>query len=190
MITQGFTIVRTVKYPLKIELGQVGNYMIELELKYGFLTNYDYTFFLRRELIDGKETMFCSDPIKYDASHGNGDVSIRESLLFLQMQVQGDESSWYMENPNQESVIRQQKNEPISEVEGKLRDVTTQLDNQGGRQTQQPENEADASSGGDSGLHVEQGGNDGPRRSARLNAHFNRNPVTISKSSSHKRKRK
>ncbi|EGE02211.1 hypothetical protein TEQG_01252 [Trichophyton equinum CBS 127.97] len=64
-------------------LGQIGNYMIELELKFGFLTNYQHTFFLKREVSKGgKETIYCSNSILYKHSPMVGSkISVRQGLL-------------------------------------------------------------------------------------------------------------
>ncbi|KAI1978424.1 hypothetical protein LOZ53_002621 [Ophidiomyces ophidiicola] len=82
--------------PKNQHLARISTYMIELGLIYGFLTNYDYTFFLKRSPIGSEEVIYCSKPISHTASQLTGDaISVRQALMFLQCSVQGEESSWY-----------------------------------------------------------------------------------------------
>lgn len=55
--------------------------MYHLELKYGFLTCYKSTFFLKHENIQGIPVLSCSDPMEFDQESRFGkdpDVSVRE----------------------------------------------------------------------------------------------------------------
>lgn len=64
--------------------------MYNLELKYGFLTSYKSTFFLKREMIDDKAVLFCSEPINYDQAStfdADPEISVRECLLYFQSLV-------------------------------------------------------------------------------------------------------
>ncbi|KAM5443439.1 hypothetical protein MaudCBS49596_008062 [Microsporum audouinii] len=100
-------------------LGQVGNYMIELELKYGFLTSYNYTFFLKRENEWGRETIYCSRPIPYNAtSSSEHKISVRQGLLFLQHCVQGD--GWYAEKISETGIVKKKKGESAKEVRERM----------------------------------------------------------------------
>ena len=92
--------------------GQIGNYMIELELKLGFLTNYNRTFFLKREIVNNAEVLYCSPPIPHDASPlHTGGVSLRQCLLLLQSSVVGNESTWKTEKTSDTGIIRKKKGE-------------------------------------------------------------------------------
>lgn len=98
-------------------IGQIGNYMIELELKYGFLTNYDHTFFLKRETnYQGKESIYCSRPIRYDESLRNGNrISVRQALLFMTLSVQGSEE-WYARKSSKTCIIKQEAGETVRQT--------------------------------------------------------------------------
>jgi hypothetical protein len=94
--------------------------MIELELKYGFLTNYKDTFFLKRGVMDGEETLYCSPPVKYYASLSRNAISVRQALLLLQTSTQSEKSSWYSKKISNKSIIRKRKNESLKETEGRV----------------------------------------------------------------------
>ncbi|KAK2810536.1 hypothetical protein FQN50_002793 [Emmonsiellopsis sp. PD_5] len=97
--------------------GQIGNYMIELQLKYGFLTNFDQTFFLKREIVNNEEILYCSPPVEYNASPLYGDkISLRQSLLLLQSSVMGNESKWRLEKTSEDGIIRKKKSETMKET--------------------------------------------------------------------------
>ncbi|PGH19358.1 hypothetical protein AJ80_03998 [Polytolypa hystricis UAMH7299] len=102
-------------------LGQIGNYMIELQLKYGVLTDFDLTFFLKREIVNAKEILYCSAPIEYDASplYGN-DISLRQSLLLLQSSVVGNDSVWKTEKTSEVGIIRKKKTEKLKETKRRV----------------------------------------------------------------------
>ncbi|KAK2861234.1 hypothetical protein FQN49_004408 [Arthroderma sp. PD_2] len=121
-------------------LGQIGNYMIELGLKYGFLTNYDHTFFLKREEEEGRETLYCSPPISYNASTSRGArISVRQGLLFLQYSAQGD--GWRAKKISDLSIIKKEKDEPIKGVLGRLQATIAQSKlgaNHSSKQSQEP----------------------------------------------------
>jgi hypothetical protein len=107
------------------QVGQIGNYMIELELKYGFLTNYTYTFFLKRVSAEGKETLYCSPPIQSDAfplaeMKEKQTISVRQALLFLQTSVHGGKSAWYAKKVSTRSIIKKLKGETIGQVKERL----------------------------------------------------------------------
>lgn len=111
------------------KLGQTVNYMIELGLRYGFLTNYNHTVFLKREDVDGKEILFCSTPIEYNARPGPGSrVSVRQCLLHMQTLVVGD-SDWKLEKSSQESIIKQQKKEPMEDAKRRTLEAVRGLGN-------------------------------------------------------------
>lgn len=94
--------------------------MIELGLKYGFLTNYERTFFLKREDMKGKETIYCSPPIPYDASPLRGDkISVRQGLFFLQHLVRGEE--WSAEKLSDRSIIKKRKEETVGEAQERVK---------------------------------------------------------------------
>ncbi|KAK2802117.1 hypothetical protein FQN50_007481 [Emmonsiellopsis sp. PD_5] len=113
------------KLEMRRALGQIGNYMIELGLKYGFLTNYESTFFLKREGMEGKETICCSTPIAYNASPVRGDkISVRQGLFFLQYLVRGNE--WFAEKLSDHSIIKKRKEETVGEVKARVKAVLNQ----------------------------------------------------------------
>lgn len=86
--------------------------MIELELKFGFLTNYDYTYFLKREIIDDTEVIYCSPPVSHKASpFHTGGVSIRQCMLLLQSSVLGDESRWKVPKASNIGIVKQEYRE-------------------------------------------------------------------------------
>lgn len=108
--------------------GQIGNYMIELQLKYGFLTNFDQTFFLKREIINDEETLYCSPPVKYNASPLYGDeISLRQSLLLLQSSVVGNESVWKTKKTSDVGIIRKKKSEKMEDAKRRVGDAVQGL---------------------------------------------------------------
>ncbi|DAA72576.1 TPA_exp: Uncharacterized protein A8136_6379 [Trichophyton benhamiae CBS 112371] len=106
-------------------LGQIGNYMIELELKFGFLTNYQHTFFLKREVNkDEKETIYCSNPILYKHSPMAGSkISVRQGLLFLVGSSHG-ENAWYAKKLSETNILKREKGESMKNVRDKFAAVT------------------------------------------------------------------
>ncbi|EFR00135.1 hypothetical protein MGYG_03141 [Nannizzia gypsea CBS 118893] len=113
------------KFLARQTLGQIGNYMIELELKYGFLTNYIHTFFLKRGVNkDGEELFYCSRPIPYDDSPMTGSkISVRQSLLFLADSARG-ENAWYAKKISKTNIVKRKKGESMKKVRDKLAAVT------------------------------------------------------------------
>jgi hypothetical protein len=72
--------------------------MWSLGLRFGFVTNYEYTMFLKRDIVDGQQTLFFSDAISYEAKsiisprpNPTPKVSLRECMLFL---VHHASSNW------------------------------------------------------------------------------------------------
>ncbi|KAK2754213.1 hypothetical protein FQN54_007092 [Arachnomyces sp. PD_36] len=122
------------KLLMRRALGQIGNYMIELQLKYGFLTNFDRTYFLKRVVANGKETIYCSPPVEYSASPlQGGKVSVRQSLLLLQSLVVGNESAWKTEKSSDAGIIRKKKSEKMEDaarrVSGAVGDLGSSVEN-------------------------------------------------------------
>ncbi|PGG95151.1 hypothetical protein AJ79_10225 [Helicocarpus griseus UAMH5409] len=116
------------KLLMRRALGQIGNYMIELQLKYGFLTNFDQTFFLKREIINVQETLYCSPPVKYNASPLYGDeISLRQSLLLLQSSVVGNDSVWTTEKTSEAGIIRKKKSEKMEDAKRRVGDAVQGL---------------------------------------------------------------
>ncbi|KKZ64222.1 hypothetical protein EMCG_01446 [[Emmonsia] crescens] len=117
------------KLVMRRALGQIGNYMIELQLKYGFLTNFDQTFFLKREIVNNEETLYCSPPVKYNASPLYGDkIFLRQSLLLLQSSVVGNESVWKTEKTSEAGIIRKKKSEKMEDAKRRVGDAVQGLD--------------------------------------------------------------
>ncbi|KAK2733214.1 hypothetical protein FQN57_002259 [Myotisia sp. PD_48] len=98
-------------------LGQIGRYMIELELKYGFITNFDHTIFLKREFENGEEVMYFSTPIAYDSRQSdNKSITIRQGLLFLEAKVQEGEMAWHAKSPPKNAILAQKKDQKINDI--------------------------------------------------------------------------
>ncbi|RJE25203.1 hypothetical protein PHISCL_02477 [Aspergillus sclerotialis] len=84
---------------LRRRLGQIAYYMHAFKLKYGFLTTYEQTFFLKWEQHPGKDfVLYCSDPIMHDSASTTNTVFLRESLLYLQKLADGPENDWHVTN--------------------------------------------------------------------------------------------
>ncbi|RFU35299.1 hypothetical protein B7463_g1042, partial [Scytalidium lignicola] len=72
-------------------IGQVSKYMFDLHMKYGFLTNYDQTVFLKSEYVNGQWELHHTDVIYHDARHIpsrpflnlSGEVSLRQCFFIL-----------------------------------------------------------------------------------------------------------
>lgn len=113
---------------IRVSTGQIGNYMIELELKHGFLTNFDQTYFLKREIVNGAEVLYCFPPVPHDASAlGPDGVSIRQCLLLLQSSVVGDESAWKTEKTSDSGIIKKNKGEKMGEAKRRAGDALNNL---------------------------------------------------------------
>ncbi|KAJ9293256.1 hypothetical protein DTO271G3_7979 [Paecilomyces variotii] len=65
----------------------LASYMWEYKLTYAFVSNYRYTVFLKREIVEGKSRLLYSDKIRAsqssDLTASTGEVSVRECMLFL-----------------------------------------------------------------------------------------------------------
>ena len=53
------------------------------EMKYGFLTTYEYTIFVRQDEVNGEPRLHYSNPISHKATPGVKSVSIRECMFYL-----------------------------------------------------------------------------------------------------------
>ncbi|PGH14477.1 hypothetical protein AJ80_05922 [Polytolypa hystricis UAMH7299] len=116
---------------LRRALGQIGNYMIELELKYGFLTNYKWTLFLKREIVNGAERLHCSRPVSYDASPLFKDpISVRQALLLFQSRVVGDKSDWKSAKISDNGIIKKRVNEKVKDARYRVEDTVRQSSEQ------------------------------------------------------------
>ncbi|KAK2803493.1 hypothetical protein FQN50_006928 [Emmonsiellopsis sp. PD_5] len=109
------------QFGLRRALGQIGNYMIELELKYGFLTNYKWTLFLKREESNDSERLYCSPPVSYNATPLSKDpISVRQALLLLQSRVVGNKSEWKAAKVSDSGIIRKRANEKVKDVRDRV----------------------------------------------------------------------
>ncbi|PWY83798.1 hypothetical protein BO94DRAFT_576220 [Aspergillus sclerotioniger CBS 115572] len=84
-------------------LGQISRDMWAAKLKFAFMTNYRWTVFLRREMVNGKWTLYYSDAIPHDAvsdldGKTRGCVSVRECMLYLVHTVSGAQHIWSSKN--------------------------------------------------------------------------------------------
>lgn len=79
------------------QLGQIAYYMQQADLKYGFLTNYENTFFIKQELVGEAVYLFCSPPIAHDECASESTVSVRQCLLYLLMEVK-DRKAYHFHN--------------------------------------------------------------------------------------------
>ncbi|KAK2758710.1 hypothetical protein FQN54_003400 [Arachnomyces sp. PD_36] len=141
------------KLVIRRPLGQIGNYMIELQLKYGFLTNYDQTFFLKREVVEGRETLYCSRPIASNASQSKGDpISVRQGLLFLQSSARGD--AWRAEKISDQSIIKKRKDETVKETTGRVVDAITKSKVKGVPKGEEPDESPEVEASGVSGSEI------------------------------------
>lgn len=88
-----------------------------INLKYGFVTNYDHTFFLMQgyeEMLDGKrEVLYCSPPIHYECSYDSElnlkKPSVRMCLLYLHELVR---NNWEFKSQRQDRSTTRAKAEP------------------------------------------------------------------------------
>ncbi|DAA77265.1 TPA_exp: Uncharacterized protein A8136_6525 [Trichophyton benhamiae CBS 112371] len=67
-------------------LGQIAKYMYDHKMRYGFLTTYDETIFLKQECFEGSTWgLLISSPIPFDtsANWGTRTVSLRQCLYYL-----------------------------------------------------------------------------------------------------------
>ncbi|PGG96827.1 hypothetical protein AJ79_09433 [Helicocarpus griseus UAMH5409] len=85
----------------------------------------------RKEKLNGRETLYCSQAIPYDASPHRGDkISVRQALLFLQHSVSNN--TWHAKKVSNYSIIRKRKNETVKAAEGRLQDFLTQTSGSAG----------------------------------------------------------
>ncbi|KAM5442289.1 hypothetical protein MferCBS31731_002664 [Microsporum ferrugineum] len=69
---------------LRLALGQIAFYMHRFQMRYGFLTTYDETIFLKQVIEEGVSQLHVSQPIKATSSGSNeSDVSVRQCLYYL-----------------------------------------------------------------------------------------------------------
>ncbi|KAK2757285.1 hypothetical protein FQN54_004799 [Arachnomyces sp. PD_36] len=91
---------------LQRAFGQVADYMYFFNLKYGFLTTYDQTIFLKQEKFNGVWALYYSSPILRKSGLKPGlhwdpnvrykpqDVSVRQCMLWLCAMTAGDEGDY------------------------------------------------------------------------------------------------
>ncbi|EEP82821.1 predicted protein [Uncinocarpus reesii 1704] len=109
-------------------LGQVGNYMIELELKWGFLTNYTHTLFLKRDVQNNQEVMYCSPPIPFDRTPSPSGCTVRQGLFLLQSKVEaGGEKPWFAKKLTETSIIKKEVKESLQSVKSRAVDSLHKL---------------------------------------------------------------
>ncbi|KAL4995393.1 hypothetical protein BDV10DRAFT_188132 [Aspergillus recurvatus] len=77
------------------------------EVKYAFMTNYNWTVFLRREKVKGTWTLFYSDTIYNNTKSnlektGSGSVSVQEGMLFLTLTVFQPGSAWSLKDQTED----------------------------------------------------------------------------------------
>lgn len=77
------------------------------EVKYAFMTNYDWTLFLRREKVKDTWILFYSDAIHHQTKSGllkkgSGSISVRECMLFLTLTISKPGSSWSLKGQTKE----------------------------------------------------------------------------------------
>ncbi|KAI1922249.1 hypothetical protein LOZ12_000584 [Ophidiomyces ophidiicola] len=63
--------------------GQIVTYMQRFKMRYGFLTTYNYTIFLRQELRGGEPVLYFTRPIEATSSLESGSISIRQCFYYL-----------------------------------------------------------------------------------------------------------
>lgn len=85
--------------------------MLYLNLKYGFVTNYEHTFFLMQDYEmmksgDFMEVLYCSPPIKYDTIGNHENVSVRQCLVYLQHLVK---TRWMFDSQREGCVAQKGK---------------------------------------------------------------------------------
>ncbi|KAK2812928.1 hypothetical protein FQN50_000949 [Emmonsiellopsis sp. PD_5] len=71
---------------LRHAFGQIASYMYQFKMRYGFLTTYDYTIFLKQVLWEGKEPrLYFTPPIEASSSPeaSKDAVSIRQCFYYL-----------------------------------------------------------------------------------------------------------
>lgn len=73
-------------------IGQIARYMFDNDLKYGFLTTYNQTIFLRKVEVAGKWTLEYSPVIHHDDSWNprNGKISVRQAFYHIIRLAQQD----------------------------------------------------------------------------------------------------
>lgn len=91
-------------------LGQVADYMYFFNLKYGFLTTYDQTIFLKQEKVNGAWRLYYSSPILASNGEMPGDswnskeqydpenVSVRQCMLWLCRVTRGGPENYSAHN--------------------------------------------------------------------------------------------
>jgi hypothetical protein len=67
--------------------------MQEFELKYGFLTTYETTLFLKQERTKSNDVLYCSAPIYSSTKSSLTEPSLRECLFYLQHLVKATEAN-------------------------------------------------------------------------------------------------
>lgn len=75
--------------------------MKEGHTKYGFLSTYNQTAFLKQEFVDGKWRLFVSDIVKSDASSGSR-PTLRQCFWYLLNQLN---YSAFNETPDEDWVV-------------------------------------------------------------------------------------
>ncbi|KAK2757018.1 hypothetical protein FQN54_004987 [Arachnomyces sp. PD_36] len=93
-------------------LGQIAYYMQKANLKYGFLTNYNFTFFLKQESLGETARLYCSQPIGHEAIGSELSVSVRQCLLHLMMEAKGQNmKGWHSLNESKTWALKQGRKE-------------------------------------------------------------------------------
>lgn len=67
-------------------------------LKYGFLTTYEHTLFLKQEKHGVTIVLYCSPPIGNNSWSSEDSVSLLQSLSYIQHLAEGSESDWRFVN--------------------------------------------------------------------------------------------
>lgn len=72
--------------------GQIARYMLDTDVKYGFLTTYTQSILLRKMDINGQWTLEYSPVIHHDDSwsQANGKISVRQAFYHIIRLAQGD----------------------------------------------------------------------------------------------------
>ena len=94
---------------INLSVGQLARDMWASNLRFGFMSNFKYTIFVRRELVDQKWTLFYSDAIPYTAqsvlSQGSvTEVSARECMLHILEAVSKESSNWSLPAEKREPI--------------------------------------------------------------------------------------
>ncbi|KAK2768797.1 hypothetical protein FQN54_000653 [Arachnomyces sp. PD_36] len=74
-------------HDLRHALGQIAQYMQRFELKYGFLTTYNSTLFLKQETSGSDVILHCSAPISRATVASSDNPSLRQCIFYLQYTV-------------------------------------------------------------------------------------------------------